>query len=93
MVMAEEQYKELNKNLTRILDMSLKEESIDIRKDVRILTRAFPFKVSTNLGGTLYNSESLNISDDGKVTIESETGESLNLIPSTSSYIKHCRFT
>jgi hypothetical protein len=44
------------------------------------------------VGGELFVSQNMNILDDGKVTLEKEDGSTLNIIPSASSYIKHCRF-
>lgn len=92
MTMKPEQFKEFNKNIGKILDKALKDESVDIRNDVRIMAQAFPFKVAARIGGETYTSDSLNISDAGKVTLVNATGDNLNLIPTTSSYVKHCRF-
>jgi hypothetical protein len=92
MTMKQDQFKEFTKNVAKILDKALQDVSIDIRKDVRIMAEAFPFKVAAKIGGEVYTSNSLNVSDKGKVTLLNETGSSLNLIPSTASYIQHCRF-
>jgi len=51
MTMKPEQFKELTKNISKILDKALKDESIDIRQDVRIMAQAFPFKVAARIGG------------------------------------------
>jgi len=51
MTMKPEQFKELNKNIGKILDKALKDESVDIRNDVRIMAQAFPFKVAARIGG------------------------------------------
>lgn len=92
MTMKPEQFKELTKNISKILDKALKAEDIDIRKDVRIMAQAFPFKVAAKIGGETYTSDSLNISDEGKVTLQNAAGDNLNLIPASSSYVQHCRF-
>lgn len=86
MTMAPEMFKEFSKNIGKVIAKDLKEEGMDIRRDVRILAEAFPFKVNARIGGETYVSSSLNISDSGKVTLlNDETGNVLNLIPSTSS--------
>ena len=86
MTMGPEVFKEFSKNIAKVIAKDLKEETIDIRREVRIMAEAFPFAVNARIGGETYTSSSLNISDKGKVTLlNDETGNLLNLIPSTSS--------
>jgi hypothetical protein len=44
-------FKEFQKNVAAVVGKDLKDESIDIRRDVRVLAEAFPFPVAARLGG------------------------------------------
>lgn len=45
MTMGPEMFKEFTKNIVKVIAKDLKEETIDIRREVRIMAEAFPFKV------------------------------------------------
>lgn len=51
MTMTAEMFKEFKKNVSAVVSKDLKDESIDIRRDVRILAEAFPFPVAARIGG------------------------------------------
>lgn len=51
MTMTPEMFKEFQKNVGAVVSKDLKDESIDIRRDVRIMAEAFPFAVAARIGG------------------------------------------
>jgi hypothetical protein len=79
-------------NLWKIVNKDFSGEGFDMLKDIKIMSDEYPFDAVMKVGGTKESSEDMNLTSEGKLTIQGDAGKK-TLMASSPTYIKSCKLT